>query len=501
METILEVQGITKTFGSFVANDDVSLQLCRGEIHSLLGENGAGKTTLMNVLYGLYRPTQGTILLEGRPVKAKNPKQMLLEGIAMVHQHFMLVPTLTVAENVVLGNLRPFRPDMEAVSRRIQELAEELGFSLNPKAKIGSLSVGERQRVEIIKALYRNIKVLILDEPTAVLTPGETQEFLVMLRRLAAKGIGILFISHKFDEVLSVSDRITVMRRGKTVGCLSKEEFDQQKLAQMMTGHAVDFHVNRNAYTGKRKKQIILDHVCTSSHVEKQGLKNISFSLESGQILAIAGVDGNGQDELLHVLQGLLKMSSGKMQLVDTEVTDKKTRKHLAGQVGYIPADRHIEGLVLSMSVEENLILENYRSKPFSSKGLLHKKSIAQFAADMVKKYDIRLKATGQSAGNLSGGNQQKVVLSRALYKNPKVIFAAYPTRGLDVGAIESIHNFLNEQREKGCSIVLISNELDEVFTLGDIICVMYEGALMGLYPAGEISREQVGLMMAGKSV
>ncbi len=501
METLLEMQNIKKAFGSFVANEDVSLTLMKGEVHSLLGENGAGKTTLMNILYGLYKPTAGKLILEGRTLQVKDPKHMLNQGIAMVHQHFMLVPTLSVAENVVLGNLRPFRPNLEEVAKKITQLAKELGFEIDPKEKVGNLTVGVQQRVEIIKALYRDVKILILDEPTAVLTPGETGEFLEMLRNLANKGIGVFFISHKFDEVLTVSDRISVMRRGKKVATLKKEAFNHEELARLMTGREVVFSAQRNDYTGEEQNRVQLEKVCTNTRNEKQNLKNISFTIPAGQVLAIAGVDGNGQEELLHVLMGMLKPSEGDVFLGEGKSVHNSPKQVLSQEVGFIPSDRHLEGLVLGMDIEENLLLECFLQQPFSKWGLFNKKQVEQFGNEMIEKYDIRTKDSKQLVRNLSGGNQQKVVLARAMQKNPKIIFAAYPTRGLDVGAIESIHKFLNEQREKGCGIVLVSNELDEVFALGDSIGVMYEGVLMGPYPKESITHEDVGMMMAGKQL
>ncbi len=501
MQPVLELRGVTKCFGDFMANDNVSLTLNKGEVHSLLGENGAGKSTLMNVLYGLYRPTAGSIVLEGREIPVRSPKQMLGEGIAMVHQHFMLVPTLTVAENVVLGSMRPFRPRIAEVAKKITELAASLGFEVDPYARISTLTVGTRQRVEIIKSLYRNIKVLILDEPTAVLTPQETDELLVMLRRLAQSGISILFISHKFDEVLSVSDRISVMRRGKLVDTLEKADFDQKQLAQMMTGREVVFSVERASYTGEEGVRLRVEDLGIPSKNEKQSVKNMSFTVSRGEVLAIAGVDGNGQNELLQALAGSRAAASGHIFIGDEDVAGQPPKKLLAHGVGYIPADRHEDGLLLDMNLEENVILECYQDAPFSRRGILNTKYIEQFTGGVLRDFDVRAEGTKQAAANLSGGNQQKVVVARAMVKEPEVLLAAYPTRGLDVGAIESIHNMINAQRARGCAVVLFSNELDEVFTLGDKIGVMYEGRMMGIYPAAELDRELVGMMMAGKPI
>ncbi|MEL7608629.1 MAG: ABC transporter ATP-binding protein [Bacillota bacterium] len=500
METILRLEHITKKFGDFAANDDICLEVKKGEIHSLLGENGAGKSTLMNVLYGLYKPNAGRIILEGRQIVPESPRQMLGLGVAMVHQHFMLVPTLTVAENVILGTMRPFKVRIAEVAKRISALSDKLGFEIDPYAKVSTLTVGSQQRVEIIKALYRNVKVLILDEPTAILTPAETDELILLLKQLAADGMSILFISHKFNEVFSLSDTVSVMRRGKVVGTLNKGEFSKEKFAQLMTGRDVEFTVDRGETAfGGQNALIRIEKLSVPGENDKRSVKNVSFSVNPGEILAITGVDGNGQNELLEALIGARRPIEGEIYMLEEQTTRMSSHRILERYAGYIPGDRQHEGLLLDMSIEENLILECHRKPPYVKRHSLQAKEIEQFGRTTIKTYDIRAQDTKQTAGSLSGGNQQKVVVARALTKSPKILLAAYPTRGLDVGAIEFIHKLILEQRQKGCAVVLFSNELDEVFALGDRIGVMFEGRMIGIHPCGELNGQKVGLMMAGQ--
>ena len=501
MEPILELTHITKRFGTFTANDDINLTIYKGEVHSLIGENGAGKTTLMNILYGLYRPTSGTIRLNNQEIEPKSPKQMLNAGIAMVHQHFMLVPTLTVADNVILGMMRPFHPKLSTVAEKIKQLSESLGFQIDPMEKISNLTVGARQRVEIIKALYRNIKVLILDEPTAVLTPNETDELLVMLRKLAKNGISILFISHKFDEVMTVSDRITVIRRGKIIDTREKQACEPQMLARMMTGREVTLSVQKEAFLGEPCPRLTVRELSVSGSDKRKSLNEISFSVQAGEVLAIAGIDGNGQIELLHALAGYKKITSGKIFIGEQDVTGWTPKRILERQVGYIPSDRQEEGLILGMSISENLLLECYTEAPLSRHGLLKRREIATFSNDILSEYDIRAESAQQTVQSLSGGNQQKVVIARAMLKNPQILLASYPTRGLDIGAIEFIHTMINRQRARGCAVILFSNELDEVLALGDRIGVMFEGSLSKIYERELLNKQLIGLLMAGKDI
>ena len=397
----------------------------------------------------------------------------------MVHQHFMLVPTLTVAENVILGTMRPFKVKIAEIAKRIEELSDKLGFEIDPYARVSTLTVGSQQRVEIIKALYRNVKVLILDEPTAILTPAETNELIILLKQLAKDGMSILFISHKFNEVFSLSDTISVMRRGKVVGTLDKGEFSKEKLAQLMTGRDIEFTVNRGetGYTGVKAALIRVEKISVTGENDKRSVKNVSFSVNPGEILAITGVDGNGQNELLEALIGARRPSKGEIYMMEEQTTKMSPHDILERYAGYIPGDRQHEGLLLDMSIEENLILECHSKPPYAKRHSLQFKQIEEFGRKTIETYDIRAQDTKQSANSLSGGNQQKVVVARALTKMPKILLAAYPTRGLDVGAIEFIHKLILEQRQKGCAIVLFSNELDEVFALGDRIGVIFEGA------------------------
>ena len=503
MKTILRLEHITKRFGDFAANNDICLEVKKGEIHSLLGENGAGKSTLMNVLYGLYKPNGGQIILEGKQIVPESPRQMLNLGVAMVHQHFMLVPTLTVVENVILGTMRPFRVKIADVAKRITVLSDKLGFKIDPYAKISSLTVGSQQRVEIIKALYRNVKVLILDEPTAILTPAETDDLIILLKQLAADGMSILFISHKFNEVFSLSDTISVMRRGKIVGTLHKDEFSKEKLAQLMTGRDIEFAVNRGetAFSVEQNALVRVEKLSVLGENEKRSVKNVRFSVNPGEILAITGVDGNGQNELLEALIGARRPLEGEIYMLEEQTNKMASHSILERYVGYIPGDRQHEGLLLDMSIEENLILECHSKPPFVKRHSLQSKQIEEFGRATIATYDIRAQDGKQSANSLSGGNQQKVVVARALTKSPKILLAAYPTRGLDVGAIEFIHKLILEQRQQGCAVVLFSNELDEVFALGDRIGVMFEGSMIGIRPCESLNRQQVGLMMAGQAL
>lgn len=496
----LELRGITKRFGSLVANDNINITVQSGEIRSLLGENGAGKSTLMNVLYGLYTADAGEILLDDKVQSFKGPGDAMAAGIGMVHQHFMLIPVFTVAENVVLGN-EPTNKigalDLESARKRVREISDRFGFNVDPDALVEDLPVGVQQRVEIIKALSRDAKVLVLDEPTAVLTPQETDELMEIMKALAKAGTSIIFITHKLREVQAVADKITVIRLGKVVGEASPKD-SAEKLANLMVGREVDLKLEKS----KSKPGDVLLKVSGISVLderEQRAVNDLSFEVRGGEILAIAGVQGNGQTELAEALLGLrapLK-NSGTITLCGEDVTNKTVREHLETGLGFIPEDRKKDGLVADFSIEENFMLNGSFGVPFA-KGLnidLGKRE--EIAEDLIKRFDVRTPSAQTLAGKLSGGNQQKVVVARELSRDVKVLIAAQPTRGVDVGSIEFIHEQILAERNSGKAVVLISTELDEVLALADRIAVMYRGKIIGIVDANA-TREQLGKMMAG---
>lgn len=499
MDYILEMREIIKEFGSLRANDRVNLKVKRGEIHALLGENGAGKTTLMNILYGLYQPTSGEIIFEGRPVKITSPREAIELGIGMVHQHFMLIPALTVAENIILG--MKTGPggllDLKQAATRIKELSRQYGLDVDPYAKVWQLSVGQQQRVEIVKALYRGATLLILDEPTAVLTPQEVRELFRVLKKFTQEGHTVIFISHKLDEVMSLCDRVTVLRAGRVVGTVETSKTSKEELARMMVGREVLFKVDKKPCC---PGEVILELKGVEALNNKglKALKGISFSLCRGEILGIAGVDGNGQSELVEVITGLREAIAGKVFLKGKDITNLPPRKILEQNVAHIPEDRHLRGLVMEMSIKENFILQTYYQPPFSKGFLLDWKTIKDHACRLIKEYDVRALSEEIPVKNLSGGNQQKVILAREVCRQPELLIAMHPTRGLDVGATEYIHRRLVEERDRGAAVLLISTELDEILSLSDRIAVLYEGEIMGIVPGGEVDIEELGLMMAG---
>ncbi|MDR3201536.1 MAG: ABC transporter ATP-binding protein [Bifidobacteriaceae bacterium] len=494
----LELRDITKRFGDLVANDAISIRVEPGEIHALLGENGAGKSTLMNVLYGLHQPDGGEIVLDGRPTVFPGPGAAILAGIGMVHQHFMLVPVFTVAENVVLGH-EPTRRgdliDLAAARRRVKEISDRFGFDVDPDALVGDLPVGVQQRVEIIKALSRQAKTLILDEPTAVLTPQETDELMEIMRQLKASGTSIVFITHKLREVKAVADTITVIRRGAVVGT-AKPSASTAELASLMVGRAVSLSVDK---TPARPGDAALT-VDRLGLVEPDGrvlLDEISFEIRRGEILAVAGVQGNGQTELAQALMGLRKPTSGSVRLDGAELTGHTVKHVLDAGVGFIPEDRSRDGMVGAFSIAENLVLDNFDRPPFASGGALKVAAIAQNAATQVERFDVRATAVADQIETLSGGNQQKVVVARELSRELTLLIAAQPTRGVDVGSIEFIHAQIVAERDKGTPVLIVSTELDEVHALADRIAVMYRGRIIGIVP-GQTDRDTLGLMMAG---
>ncbi len=495
----LEMRGITKRYPGVVANDGIDLDVRPGEIHALLGENGAGKSTLMNILYGLAKPDSGQILLDGKVVQIDGPSDAIARGISMVHQHFMLIPVLSVADNILLGaetmaNLI-FLDNQEA-HRRIVELGKRFGFEIDPEAKVGSLSVGWQQRVEILKALYRQARILVLDEPTAVLTPQETKEIFAVLRSLAADGHSIIFISHKLYEVLEVADRITVIRRGKVVGSRVPAETDEDDLAALMVGRNVQLVVDRGESHPAGPALTVTD-LRVADDRGQQAVNGISFEVRAGEILGVAGVAGNGQEELVEALTGLRKPTSGSITLRGVDITGKGPRQLQQAGMSFIPADRQRYGLVLSFPLEDNLILTQYDEAPFARGIFRNDKAIDEWAERAIKEYDIRTPSATVTASTLSGGNQQKAVVAREFSRKLSILVLDQPTRGLDVGSIEFIHRQVVAKRDEGAAILLVSAELDEVLELSDRVAVMYRGEIVALVDGPSAEREAIGLLMA----
>ncbi len=497
-ELVLEMRGVRKEFPGIVANDDVSLDIRRGEVHALLGENGAGKSTLMNILYGLYRPDAGEIFLSGKRVVFNSARDAIQSGIGMVHQHFMLIPVMTVAENIVLG-AEPrsgLLLDERKAERRVRELSERFGLAVNPTALVSAITVGQEQRVEILKALYRGADVLILDEPTAVLTPQEAGELFEIIRSLRADGKSIIFISHKLNEVLEIADRITVLRRGKKIETVPAEGATEVSLARAMVGREVLLRVEKSpAKPGEVLLSVKDLHVVDDRGIEK--VRGLSFDVRAGEIVGIAGVDGNGQSELIDALAGLQSIASGSVTVDGKELTNASAREMLDEGVGHIPEDRQRRGLVLEFSIAENIALHDYAKEPDAKWGWLFPKRLIARARTLIKEFDVRGGGPLTRAGGLSGGNQQKVIAAREISRDPKVLIAAQPTRGLDVGAIEYLHRRLVTERDRGRAIVLVSLELDEILSLSDRILVIYEGRIAGEH-SGDVSEEQIGLEMLG---
>ena len=496
---VLEMRGITKRYPGVLACDSIDLDLRAGEIHALLGENGAGKSTLMNVLYGLAVPDEGEILIDGQPVEVLGPHDAIARGISMVHQHFMLVPVLTVAENIVLGEETMANPvfiDRAEASRRIRAFGEQFGFEIDPDARVDSLSVGQQQRVEILKALYRKARILVLDEPTAVLTPQETEEIFKVIRRLAAEGHSIIFISHKLYEVLEIADRITVIRRGRVVGQRLPSETDEDDLAELMVGREVQLTVDRGE---SHPADVVLQARGLQAKDDRgrDVLRGVDLEVRAGEILGIAGVAGNGQDELVELLTGLRKPTGGEIQLVGRDVTGWRPRPLYEAGVAHVPGDRHRWAMIMSFPLEDNLVLTSYYRPPFA-RGLVRQDgAIEEWAKQLIERYDIRTPSPMVAADTLSGGNQQKAVVAREFSSEPKLLVLDQPTRGLDVGSIEFIHRKAIEMRDSGVAILLISAELDEILEMSDRIAVMYRGELVAMLDGRTAVREEVGLLMA----
>ena len=500
MAPVLELKGITKRFPGVLANDHIDLTLEEGQIHALLGENGAGKTTLMNILYGLYQPDEGEIWVQGKQIKVHSPSDAIASGIGMVHQHFMLIPVFTVTENVMLGD-EDVRAggilDRKTVAAKIRQISEQYNLQVDPDAYVEDLPVGVQQRVEIIKLLYREADILILDEPSAVLTPQEVEELIKIMRSLVEKGKSIIFITHKLKEVLEIADQITVIRRGKVVGATTPQEADQNQLAEMMVGRQVDLEVDKEpGRPGQRVLEVKDLMVLDDRH--QLAVDGVSFEVMEGEVLGIAGVQGNGQTELVEAITGLRLSTSGKIVITDEDLTNSTPRQITEQGVAHVPEDRQKDGLVLPFPVADNLILNTYYQEPFSKGVVLQADKILENANQLIKDFDIRTPGAMTKAGALSGGNQQKVIVAREFSRPIKLLVASQPTRGLDVGSIEYIHRRIIEKRDQGTAILLVSTELDEIMGLSDRIAVMYRGKIVDVMPAQAVTKEQVGLLMAG---
>lgn len=509
VRNLVEMRGITKKFPRVVADDKVDFDLKSGEIHALLGENGAGKSTLMNVLYGMYSADEGEISVEGRKVEIKSPKDAIRLGIGMVHQHFTLVSTMTVAQNVVLGTKSRRAPllDLEQAEVGIAELERKYGLHVNPKAVVWQLSVGEQQRVEIVKALFKGARILILDEPTAVLTPSESFELMAVIRRMTGEGSNaVVFITHKLREVFAASNRVTVLKSGRLMGTLETSNTDAKTLAMMMVGREVLLALDRPP-TEQRETVLEVENLCAQNDKGLPALRGVSFAVRSGEILGIAGVSGNGQSELAEVICGLKKATKGKVTILNRAMTNATPRDIMALGVGYIPEDRIGTGLVMDFSLEDNLLIESFDKPPFARKWIvsglgtwmLDRNQMRQHSESLLKEFQVVAPHSGVPTRNLSGGNLQRLILARELAKTPRLMIASQPTRGLDVGATEFIRKKILEQRLKGLATLLISEDLDEITSMSDRIAVIFEGELMGIVLGSEAKIDEIGLMMAGK--
>jgi general nucleoside transport system ATP-binding protein len=499
VQTVVEMRGITKRFPGIVANDNINLVVKKGEIHALLGENGAGKSTLMNILFGLYQPDEGEILINGKPVNITSPNVANDLGIGMVHQHFMLVETFTVTENIVLGNepKNGLKIDIRRAEKEVEELSRKYGLKVDPTAKIADISVGMQQRVEILKTLYRGADILIFDEPTAVLTPQEIQELIEIMHNLVKEGKTIILITHKLKEIMAVCDAVTIIRRGKVIDSVAVKDTNPDELAAKMVGREVTFKVDKKP---PQPKEVILsvENVTAMGNRGVNALNGISFEVRAGEILGIAGVDGNGQSELIEVLTGLRKASGGRVLLKGQDITNRLPREISEAGLSHIPEDRHKRGLVLDFTMSENMVLETYFHPRFNKNGFLDYAAIDKHASKLIEEFDVRTPSIHTKARALSGGNQQKAIIAREVDKDPDLLIAAQPTRGLDVGAIEFIHKRLVEQRDKGKAVLLISLELDEVINVSDRIAVIYEGQIVGIVDAKSTTEQELGLMMSG---
>lgn len=500
-EYVIEMNHITKKFGDFFANDDITLKLKKKEIHALLGENGAGKSTLMSVLFGLYQPEEGNILLDGKEVKINNPNDANNLGIGMVHQHFKLVHNFTVLENIVLGRetIKNGFLKMDEARKKVMELSEKYKFKIDPDAYISDITVGMQQRVEILKMLYCDNEILIFDEPTAVLTPQEISELMKVMKQLVEEGKSIIFITHKLNEIKEVADRCSVLRKGKYIGTIDVASTSKEEMSEMMVGRKVNFVVEKKEQEAREAVLEIENMIMKSIRTGKNVVNDVSFSVRKGEIVCIAGIDGNGQSELVYGITGLMPIDSGKIILNKKEITHESIRQRCIDGMAHVPEDRHKYGLVLDYTLQENLILQTYYTPQFQKNGFLKFGVIKEYAKNLIQKFDIRSsQGEDSSARGMSGGNQQKAVIARELDRNPEIIIAVQPVRGLDVGAIEYIHKQLIAQRDAGKAVLLISLELDEVMNVSDRILVMYEGEIVADVKPNEVTVQELGLYMAG---
>ncbi|AQX54107.1 ABC transporter ATP-binding protein [Priestia flexa] len=499
MEYVIEMLNIRKEFPGIVANDNITLQVKKGEIHALLGENGAGKSTLMNVLFGLYQPEKGEIKVKGKAVKITNPNIANDLGIGMVHQHFMLVQNFTVTENIILGNepTKAGKINIAKAAKEIEALSNQYGLSVDPYAKIEDISVGMQQRVEILKTLYRGAEILIFDEPTAALTPQEITELIEIMKRLIKEGKSIILITHKLKEIMAVCDRCTIIRKGVGIGTVTVSETNPDELASLMVGREVHFKTEKK--TAEPKDAVLtIDGLVVEDARGVAAVNDLSLTVRAGEIVGIAGVDGNGQTELIEALTGLTRIKSGFIKLNESDLTKLSARKITESGVGHIPQDRHKHGLVLDYTIGENIALQTYYKEPMSKRGILNYKEIYRKAKELIAEYDVRTPSEYTQARALSGGNQQKAIIAREVDRSPELLIAAQPTRGLDVGAIEFIHRKLIEERDKGRAVLLVSLELDEVMNLSDRIAVIYEGKIVDIVNPNETNEQELGLLMAG---
>ena len=500
---VIEMRNIVKKFGDFTANDNINLTVHKGEIHAILGENGAGKSTLMNQLYGLLKPTSGQILVNGKAIEMNNPRDAIAAGIGMVHQHFMLIQPFTVTENIVLGTEPTKGPalDMVAARKNVEELSRRYGLAIDPDAKIEDISVGMQQRVEILKALYRGADILILDEPTSSLTPQEIEELIEIMRSLTKDGKSIIIITHKLKEIKAAADFCTIIRQGKYIDTVDVEKVSENQLASMMVGRSVTFTVDKPK---QEPGEVVLDvkDLHCNDYRGVEIVKGLDLQVRRGEIVGIAGIDGNGQTELVEVITGLRKGTSGRILVNGADVFNKPPRFGFDHGVSSIPADRQKHGLILDFSVEDNLILQNYEEQPYSRNHLFNREAIFAHATQSIQNYDIRPQnSERRTAGTLSGGNQQKVIIAREVQNDKDLLIAVNPTRGLDVGAIEYVHKYIVEQRNKGKAVLLVSFELDEIMSLSDKIDVIFDGRIVASIPGEEATENQLGLLMAGGKV
>ena len=501
-ENVIEMREITKIFGEFVANDKINLELRKGEIHALLGENGAGKSTLMNMLAGLLEPTSGEIVVNGKSVKLDSPSKAASLGIGMVHQHFMLVEAFTVAENIILGSeiTKNGVLDLKGATKEIKELSEKYGLAVDPSAKVEDISVGAQQRVEILKTLYRGADILIFDEPTAVLTPAEIDELMKIMKNLVKEGKSIILITHKLDEIRAVSDRVTVIRRGKSIETVEIAGATNQDLAEMMVGRAVSFKTAKEP-ANPQETVLSIKNLVVEENRGVPAVKGLSLDVRAGEIVGIAGIDGNGQTELIQAITGLRKASSGEITIKNQSIIGKQPRQITEMKVSHVPEDRHRDGLVLAMSISENIALQTYYIERISKNGILNYQNITNYAKRLMEEFDVRAANEYVSASALSGGNQQKAIIAREMDRDPDLLIVSQPTRGLDVGAIEYIHKRLIEARTQGKAVLVVSFELDEILNVSDRIAVIHDGKIQGIVTPEETNKQELGILMAGGKI